>query len=148
MSTAPVAVLLVLNVLIFIGGDFVFDKTHRNSDSALFSILFLCSGMPALIYQHVWQRVLFSIYGVNVQSVAVVVSAFMLGLGIGSLVGGRVSERFPDRGISIFGICELAVAGFGLISLRLFHWASGFTAGTSLGYIILFSFLLLIVPTM
>src|SRR3984893_14939253 len=104
MSTAPVAVLLVLNVLIFIGGDFVFDKTHRNSDSALFSILFLCSGMPALIYQHVWQRVLFSIYGVNSQSVAVVVTAFMLGLGIGSLAGGRLCVRVPRRAVLIFGI--------------------------------------------
>jgi len=32
--------------------------------------------------------------------------------------------------------------------LRLFHWAAGFTAGTSLGYTILFSFLLLILPTL
>jgi len=51
MSTAPVAVLLVLNVLMFIGGYFLFDKAHRHSDSVLFSVLFLCSGMPALIYQ-------------------------------------------------------------------------------------------------
>src|SRR5436853_3941730 len=84
-------------------------------------ILFFCSGFPALIYQIVWQRALFAIYGVNVQSVAVVVSAFMLGLGIGSLVGGRLSEKFPDKGILLFGICELLVAAFGLISLRLFH---------------------------
>ena len=96
-----------------------------------------------LIYQIVWQRALFAIYGVNVQSVAVVVSAFLLGLGIGSLLGGRLSEAFPERGILIFGICELGVAGFGLISLRLFHWASAYTAGTGLGYTILFSFLLL-----
>jgi hypothetical protein len=46
-------------------------------------MLFLCSGRPALIYQVVWQRALFSIYGVNAESVAVVVSAFMLGLGLG-----------------------------------------------------------------
>ncbi len=121
MSTAPVAVLLVLNVLVFIGGCFLFDKAHRHSDSVLFSILFLCSGMPALIYQIVWQRVLFSIYGVNSQSVAVVVTAFMLGLGIGSLAGGRLSARFPRRAVLIFGIAELCVADFGLFSLRIFE---------------------------
>src|ERR1017187_271000 len=109
--------------------------------------LFFCSGFPALVYQIVWQRTLFAIYGVNVQSVAVVVSAFMLGLGIGSLVGGRLSVRYPQKGIIIFGICELGVAVFGLLSLQLFHWASEYTAGSSLGYTILFSFLLLIVPT-
>src|SRR5215467_8974536 len=71
----------------------------------------------------------------------------MLGLGIGSLVGGWLSHRFPEHGIVIFGISELAVAAFGLISLRLFHWAAEFTAGTGVGCTILFSFLLLILPT-
>jgi spermidine synthase len=148
MEGAPVAAVLAFDFLLLLAVLFGSRTTSSRAQSALIAALFFCSGFPALIYQIVWQRVLFSIYGVNVQSVAVVVSAFMLGLGIGSLVGGRVSEKFPDRGISIFGVCELAIAGFGLISLRLFHWASGFTAGTSLGYIILFSFLLLILPTM
>jgi predicted membrane-bound spermidine synthase len=148
MEGAPVAAVLVFDFLLLMVVLFGTRSKGSRAQSALMAALFFCSGFPALIYQIVWQRVLFSIYGVNVQSVAVVVSAFMLGLGIGSLVGGRVSEKFPDRGISIFGICELSVAGFGLISLRLFHWASVFTAGTSLGYIILFSFLLLILPTM
>ena len=148
MEGAPVAAVLVFDFLLLMVVLFGTRSKGSRAQTALLAALFFCSGFPALIYQIVWQRVLFSIYGVNVQSVAVVVSAFMLGLGIGSLVGGRVSEKFPDRGISIFGICELAVAGFGLISLRLFHWASVFTAGTSLGYIILFSFLLLILPTM
>src|SRR6266404_2524551 len=116
MSTAPVAVLLVLNVLMFMGGYFLFDKAHRHSDSVLFSVLFLCSGMPALIYQIVWQRVLFSIYGVNSQSVAVVVSAFMIGLGLGSLLGGYLSSRFPRHAIRLFGLAELGVALFGLCS--------------------------------
>jgi len=41
--------------------------------------LFLFSGFPALIYQIVWERALFTIYGVSVESVTVVVTAFMLG---------------------------------------------------------------------
>src|SRR2546427_2232945 len=53
-------------------------------------VLFFLSGFPALLYQVVWQRALFTIYGVNIESVTVVVSAFMLGLGLGSLVGGFI----------------------------------------------------------
>jgi spermidine synthase len=147
MSTAPVAVLLLLNVLALIGGYFLVDKAYRRGDSVLFSLLFLCSGMPALIYQIVWQRVLFSIYGVNSQSVAVVVTAFMLGLGIGSLVGGRLSAHFPNRAVLIFGIAELCVAAFGLFSLRLFQWAALHTAGANLPSVVFFSLLLLLVPT-
>src|ERR1051326_6758715 len=148
MESAPVAAVLGLDFLLLLIVLFGGRTKANRGQSALVAALFFCSGFPALIYQIVWQRSLFAIYGVNVQSVAVVVSAFMLGLGSGSLLGGRLSEKFPDRGILIFGICELAVAGFGLISLRLFHWAAGFTAGSGLGLTILFSFLLLIVPTM
>src|SRR6201993_2451396 len=148
MEAAPVAAVLTFDLILLLVVLFGRKSKQKRAQSALIAALFFCSGFPALIYQIVWQRALFAIYGVNVQSVAVVVSAFMLGLGLGSLVGGRLSEKFPERGILIFGICELAVAGFGLISLRLFHWAAGFTAGSSLGYTILFSFLLLIVPTM
>src|SRR5579863_9542115 len=104
-------------------------------------LLFFFSGFPALIYQIVWQRALFVIYGVNVQSVAVVVSAFMLGLGLGSLAGGKLSSHFPESGIVIFGICELGVAVFGLSSLHLFQWAARYTAGSSLGPTIVFSLL-------
>src|SRR5713101_4422035 len=147
MSAAPVAVLLLFNGLLLIGAHFLFDEAHRHRDSVLFSLLFLCSGMPALIYQIVWQRVLFSIYGVNSQSVVVVVTAFMLGLGIGSLAGGWLSARFPRRAVLIFGIAELGVAVFGLSSLRIFQWSAAHTAGANLPSVIVFSLLLLLFPT-
>ncbi len=61
-------------------------------------VLFFCSGFPALIYQLTWQRALVLIFGVNIESVTIVVTAFMLGLGLGSLAGGALSKR---RGIPL-----------------------------------------------
>src|SRR5438105_14425782 len=90
-------------------------------------ILFFCSGFPALLYQIVWQRTLFGIYGVNIESVTVVVSAFMLGLGIGSLAGGTISKRPKAPLLSLFGGVELGIAAFGMASLPLFHWVAKFT---------------------
>jgi len=147
MNSAPVLVLLVLNAALLVACNFFLDKGNQNEDSLFPSVLFFCSGMPALIYQVVWQRALFAIYGANAQSVAVVVTAFMLGLGIGSLIGGRLSARFPRKGILIFGLAEIGVAVFGLASLRIFHWAATYTAGANLGSVILFSLLLLLIPT-
>jgi len=147
MNTAPVIALLLFNAILLLGATFVFDKAHRQKDAVFLSLLFFCSGMPALIYQIVWQRALFAMYGVNAQSVAVVVTAFMLGLGLGSLVGGRLSARFPLHGILIFGLAELGVALFGLCSLSLFHWMAARTAGADLSAVILFSLLLLLIPT-
>ncbi len=147
MDSFPVLSLLVLNAVLLVFANFVHDRKSRHEDSVFLSLLFFCSGMPALIYQVVWQRALFAIYGVNAQSVAVVVTAFMLGLGLGSLAGGRFSARFPGKGILIFGLAEIGVALFGLASLRIFHWAASYTAGVNLPSVVLFSLLLLLIPT-
>src|SRR5947209_13701883 len=95
MEGAPVAAVLGFDIVLLLMVLFGSRTKGARGQSALVAALFFCSGFPALIYQIVWQRALFAIYGVNVQSVAVVVSAFMLGLGIGRLVGGRLSGRFP-----------------------------------------------------
>lgn len=109
-------------------------------------VLFFLSGFPALLYQIVWQRALLSIYGVNIESVTVVVSAFMLGLGLGSLAGGYLSRRVGPL-LVVFALMELSVAAFGVISLRLFHWAASFTAGAPALETGLISFALVLVPT-
>ena len=148
MTTAPVLFLLLFDAALFALALVRSEGKSSRAETLLLSALFLCSGMPALIYQIVWQRVLFSIYGVNSQSVAVVVGAFMLGLGLGSLLGGRLSARYPNRGTVLFACAELGVAIFGLASLRIFHWFAAFTSGASLPAVILYSLLLLLIPTM
>src|SRR5271155_1503171 len=102
MPSAPVAGLLFLD-LILLALLLSRSETRNRGEAILVALLFFGSGFPALIYQIVWQRALFVIYGVNVQSVAVVVSSFMLGLGLGSLAGGALSSRFPKYGILLFG---------------------------------------------
>ncbi|HYL46583.1 MAG TPA: hypothetical protein VEU52_06130, partial [Candidatus Limnocylindrales bacterium] len=148
MTSSWVLGLLALDLILFLAAVFLFDKSSSREETLVLSALFFFSGMPALVYQIVWQRVLFSIYGVNAESVAVVVSAFMVGLGLGSLVGGRLSARFPRLGIVMFGGAELGVAVFGLCSLGIFRWAASHTAGASLPLTVFFSLALLILPTM
>jgi spermidine synthase len=109
-------------------------------------VLFFLSGFPALIYQIVWQRTLFIIYGVNVESVTVVVTAFLLGLGLGSLVGGRVSRSGLPL-VLLFAAVELCTALYGVFSLHLFHKAAQFTAGTSTLLTGVCAFALVVTPT-
>ena len=147
MTSIPVAILLLMNAVLLIAGIVSQERSGKDSGSPFLCILFFCSGMPALIYQIVWQRALFAIYGVNSQSVAAVVTAFMIGLGVGSLIGGTLSKRFPRQAILIFGIAELGVALFGLFSLQLFRWASVYTSGAGLVSVVILSLVLLLVPT-
>ena len=93
------------------------------------AIVFFFSGAAALIYQVVWQRALFAVYGLDVTSVTVVVAAFMLGLGLGSLAGGALSRRFPGAAVLLFGAFEFGIGVFGLGSLRAFAAAARLTAG-------------------
>src|SRR5580692_8779824 len=112
-----------------------------------FYLLFFLSGFPALIYQIVWQRTLFAIYGVNVESVTVVVSAFMLGLGLGSLAGGRVSKSRSAPLLLMFGAAELGIAAYGVASLPLFHAVARLTMAAPPLETGALSFALVLVPT-
>jgi spermidine synthase len=111
-------------------------------------ILFFASGFPALIYQIVWQRALFAMYGLSIQSVTLIVSAFMLGLGLGSLAGGTLSKSKLLPPVMLFALAEFGTAAFGVISLALFHWVAGFTAGSSPSMITLAAFSLIVIPTL
>lgn len=109
--------------------------------------VFILSGLAALLYQMIWQRALLILYGSNTESVAMIVSAFLVGLGVGALAGGAVSERPGAPLVLMFSAAELLIGAYGLISLRLFHWVGEFTlhAGTLETGVLAFT--LVFVPT-
>ena len=105
--------------------------------------LFMISGTAALIYQICWQRLLFEGFGVDIESVTIVVSTFMLGLGLGALAGGEIADRFPDRVIPMFAMIELATGAFGVCSPYLIRAISAATVNGSLATIAAVNFGLL-----
>jgi spermidine synthase len=111
--------------------------------------VFILSGISALIYQLVWQRALLTIYGSNVESVAMVVAAFLAGLGIGSIAGGWISKSVRAPLVLLFGLAELGVGAYGLISLKLFDAVGALTSvqahGLTTGALV---FLLVFLPTL
>jgi predicted membrane-bound spermidine synthase len=111
-------------------------------------LLFHLSGYAALIYQVVWQRVLFSLYGIHTEAVAVVVAVFMLGLGVGALFGGWLSDWRPGMALYFFGFCELLIGAFGLVSLHLIPFVGRVLPHQGAGSVVVGSFLLLLWPTL
>lgn len=79
-------------------------------------ILFFGSGYSALIYQVMWQRLLFTIFGVDLESVTIIVSVFMFGLGVGGLCGGFIADRLSSRLLLLYVVIEIGIALFGFFS--------------------------------
>lgn len=86
------------------------------------SLLFVLSGLAALIYQIAWQRILALHTGVGIYSVALIVSAFMAGLGLGSHLGGLLSRRLERlQALRAFAVVELSVGIFAAFSTWLYY---------------------------
>ena len=112
-------------------------------------LIFTLSGISALLYQLIWQRALLTIFGCNIESVTMVVSAFMLGLGIGSIVGGAVSKRPGVPLLLIFAIVEISIGVYGALSLHLFHWVGGMaSSGGGTFQTGLLTLCLILIPTL
>jgi len=113
----------------------------------LTGVLFFTSGAAALFYQIAWQRTLFGWYGVDLDSVSVIVSIFMLGLGIGAIVGGWLADHFQFKRILVFSLIELTIAIVGLFSLNIIDFVGAGMVANSLLRLVVMTFLLFLIPT-
>jgi predicted membrane-bound spermidine synthase len=77
--------------------------------------LLFASGAAALIYQVAWVRLLGLTFGVTIYAISTVLAAFMAGLAIGSLVGGRRAD-LSRRPLRLYGCAELGVGMTALLT--------------------------------
>jgi predicted membrane-bound spermidine synthase len=115
--------------------------------TAVVAAIFFLSGSAALVYQIAWQRLLFTSFGVDIESVTIVVSTFMLGLGAGAMAGGALADRFPSRLLVLFAACELGIGLFGLASVPLIRALGDAFATSPRAVVAAVNFALLLVPT-
>lgn len=111
------------------------------------SVLFFMSGMAGLVYQVAWQRVLFSAFGADIESVTIVVSAFMLGLGLGALGGGYWADKLEKKRLYLFAGCEAVIGIYGVFSPWLLRAAGDLFVNSTLPIISGVNFMLILIPT-
>ncbi len=108
-------------------------------------LLFFCSGFCSLLYQVVWVRMAFAHFGVITPVLSVVLSVFMLGLGLGSWLGGKWAQWWSSRlKISpayFYGAAEFVIATGAFIVPQLFRFGEAYLlrAGeaSSTGYLLI-----------
>ncbi len=119
-----------------------------NFSSPLILVTFFASGCAALIYQIVWQRYLFTGLGVDIDSVTLIVSTFMLGIGIGGAIGGWLADRWPNWRLRLYAFAELALALIGFCSPWIFSQVQMMSSwGWSYGAVSVASIAIVLVPT-
>jgi spermidine synthase len=97
------------------------DEVESASPAATTAVvagLLFASGAAGLVYQVAWVRLLGLTFGVTLYAISTVLAAFMAGLAIGSLVGGRRADGSP-RPLRLYGLVELGVG----ITALLTPWA-------------------------
>lgn len=75
------------------------------------SLGFLFSGISAIMSQICWGRILTVLSGIDALSATTVVAAFMAGLGLGNLIGGKVGDWLsPRQCVAGYALVEIATA--------------------------------------
>lgn len=110
-------------------------------------MVFFLSGLSSLIYQVAWQRLLTLHYGVGSVAITLIVSVYMLGLGLGALLGGQLSERTQHR-LLAYSVIELLIGVFGAVSLPFLDLLGSATAGSSYAASFVAMFVFLLAPTL
>ncbi|MFA6924328.1 MAG: fused MFS/spermidine synthase, partial [Bacteroidales bacterium] len=95
---------------------------NKLKNKIIFTIFFF-SGISGLIYETVWLRILSRILGCTVYATSIVISAFMLGLALGSYYIGRRADKFK-RIIRAYATLEIFV---GITAFLVFISLNGLT---------------------
>jgi spermidine synthase len=90
----------------------------RTRSGILLAVIFF-SGFLSLVYQIVWSRLFYPVFGMNLAAITAVIAAFLGGLGLGAHLFGRVVDRahpwktvaLLEAGIALFGVLIPNVTG-------------------------------------
>ena len=77
-------------------------------------VLFFISGGTGLVYEVTWTRLFTTIFGNTTYAVSAVLTAFMGGLALGSLVLGRIADKRQNL-LQLVALLEFGVGVFALL---------------------------------
>ena len=96
------------------------EKPGRSRQEAALLLGFALSGMAALVYENAWTRALTLVIGMSTYSFTVMLTTFLVGLGLGSLLYARWWGMRP-MGFAGFGLLQLLIALSSLATIPLFE---------------------------
>ncbi len=96
------------------------DAAARSHLDVLLLVGFALSGAAAMVYENAWTRALTMVIGMSTYSFTIMLTTFLVGLGLGSLLYARWWGT-RTAGIAGFGAVQLGVALTSLATIPLFE---------------------------
>lgn len=117
-------------------------------------VSFFFSGASALMYEIIWTRYFTITFGSTTYSITTVLTAYMAGLALGSLILGRIADRIRRR-LMLYGLLELLIGIYAVAFPFLFDLASDIYIIDAVGLSVVqklmlrfaLSFIIMLVPT-
>lgn len=97
------------------------DRRDATTPLAAAAGLYLVSGAAGLVYEVALARRLLLLVGSTATTAALVLAAFLAGLGAGGAWGGRRADR-SRRPLALYGVLELGAAAWAVLVLPLLAW--------------------------
>lgn len=82
---------------------------------------FFLSGATALVLEVLWSRQFVTVFGNSPYAISIVLCAYMAGLGLGGLFGGRLADRISNRA-ACYGVVQASVAAWAMAIPLLLDW--------------------------
>jgi spermidine synthase len=101
-----------------------------------FFVFFFISGFCSILYEIIWLRLAMAQFGVTSALVAIVLSVFMAGLGLGSWGSGRLISKYEAAirtpALRFYALTELLIGISAVVVPYLFLWGRSLLRGIAL----------------
>ncbi len=84
-------------------------------------VSFFLSGFTSLLFEVIWSRQFVTVFGNSSYAISIVLCAYMAGIGLGGLLGGRLADSVARRTLA-FAIFQAAVALCALAIPPMLDW--------------------------
>ncbi|MGD0573382.1 MAG: fused MFS/spermidine synthase [Sedimentisphaerales bacterium] len=84
-------------------------------------ISFFLSGLTSLLFEVIWSYQFVTVFGNSSYAISIVLCAYMMGIGLGGLLGGRLADRLTQRTFA-FAVVQAVIAFCALAIPSMLDW--------------------------
>ena len=81
---------------------------EKASQKTIIAVCFLATGVTGLVYEIVWTRMLILVFGSTLFATTTILTTFMAGFALGSILFGRIIDRYA-RPLMVYGTIAVSL---------------------------------------